>query len=184
MKIDSFRQKVLRQFELSMYVRPKIYLGKVPKGYPGTLKTVEYIIGLIKQGAKDFFVRQTAIDILFKNGVPPKDYLREIQTLFEWVKNNIRYTRDIHRVELLHTPRRMLQLRAGDCDDMTVLLAAMLKSIGHPVRLALVGFNPRKQKLLTHIYLEVYYKGRWISLDATVNRPMGWAPPADHKKIF
>lgn len=167
-----------------MYFQPKIFYQKIPKGYSGTLKTVGHITHLIKQGAKDFCVRQTAIDILFANGIPPKDYLGEIETLFEWVKNNIRYTRDIHRVELLHTPRRLLELRAGDCDDMTMLLAAMLKSIGHPVRLVLVGFNPKKKKQFTHIYLEAQYKGWWIPLDATVNRPMGWAPPAKNKQIF
>ena len=58
---------------------PRISLGQIPKGYAGTRKTVAYIIGLIKEGAKDFCVRQTAIDILFENGVPPKDYLGEIQ---------------------------------------------------------------------------------------------------------
>jgi transglutaminase-like putative cysteine protease len=164
--------------------QPRIYLGQIPKGYAGTKKTVGYIIGLIKEGAKDFDVRQTAIDILFQHAIRPKDYLGEIRALFEWVKNNVRYTRDIHRVELLHTARRMLELRAGDCDDMTILLAAMLKAIGHPVRLALVGFNPQRKALFTHIYLEAFCKGVWIPLDATMNKPLGWAPRADHKQYF
>jgi hypothetical protein len=166
------------------FTQPRIFIGRIPKGYAGTRKTVELIADLVREGAKDFCVRQTAIEILMRHGVRPKDYLGEIDTLFEWVKRNVRYTRDIHRVELLHTARRMLELRAGDCDDMTILLCAMLKSIGHPVRLALVGFNPRRKKLFTHIYLEVFHKGWWIPLDPTVKRPMGWAPPADHKQVF
>src|SRR4030095_6324043 len=124
-----------------MYVgatrEPRIYVGRIPKGYAGTRKTVEYVVRLIKDGAKDFCVRQTAIDILMRDGIPPKDYLGEIRSLFEWVKKNVRYTRDIYRVELLHSARRMLELRAGDCDDMTILLSSMLKSTGHPVRLVL-----------------------------------------------
>ena len=67
---------------------------------------------------------------------------------------------------------------------MTILLAAMLKAIGHPVRLVLVGFNPLRKAVFTHIYLEAFYKGRRIPLDATMNRPMGWAPPADHRQVF
>jgi len=164
--------------------KPRIYLGRIPKGYAGTKRTVDYIIQLIRDGAKDFCVRQTAIDILIFTGIRPKDYLGEIRTLFEWVKNKIRYTRDIHRVELLHSARRMLELQAGDCDDMTILLAAMIKSVGHPVRLVLVGFNPMKKKLFSHIYMEAFYKGLWIPLDATMNRPMGWAPPSDHKEVM
>jgi transglutaminase-like putative cysteine protease len=164
--------------------RPKVYLGHIPRGYAGTRTTVDYIIHLIKNGAKDFCVRQTAIDILVQSGVPAKDYFAEIKTLFEWVQSNIRYTRDIHRVELLHSARRMLQLRAGDCDDMTILLSAMLKAIGHPVRIVLVGFNPKRRMLFTHIYLEAFYKGWWIPLDATMQHAMGWSPPATNKRIF
>ena len=164
--------------------RPKVYLGHIPRGYAGTRTTVDYIIHLIKNGAKDFCVRQTAIDILVQSGVPAKDYFAEIKTLFEWVQSNIRYTRYIHRVELLHSARRMLQLRAGDCDDMTILLSAMLKAIGHPVRIVLVGFNPKRRMLFTHIYLEAFYKGRWIPLDPTMKHAMGWSPPATNKRIF
>ncbi len=98
--------------------------------------------------------------------------------LFDWVRRNIRYTRDIFQVELLHTARRMIELKAGDCDDMTILLGAMLMSTGHPVRLALVGFQPHKPHVYTHIYPEVNVGKRWIALDATMNRPIGWAPPA------
>jgi len=164
--------------------QPTIYMGHIPKGYAGTQTTVSYIIQLIKDGAKDFCVRQTAIDVLIENKVAPKNYFAEIRTLFEWVRQSIRYTRDIHRVELLHTARRMLDLRAGDCDDMTILLSAMLKSIGHPVRIVLVGFNPRRPMLFTHVYLEALCKGNWIPLDPTTNHAMGWSPPATTKRIF
>jgi transglutaminase-like putative cysteine protease len=166
------------------YREPRIYAGRIPRGYAGTRQTVSYIVQLIKEGAKDFCVRQRAIDILIGNGVRPKDYRGEIRTLFEWVKNNVRYTRDIHRVELLHSARRMLELRAGDCDDMTILLSTMLKAVGHPVRLVLVGFNPKRKRLFSHIYLEAFCRGSWIPLDPTMDRPMGWAPPADHKQMF
>lgn len=168
----------------SNFSQPRISVARIPKGYAGTRKTVGLIARLVREGAKDFCVRQSAIAILRHHGVRPKDYLGEIRALFEWVKRNVRYTRDIYRVELLHTARRMLELRAGDCDDMTILLCAMLKSIGRPVRLALVGFNPKRKDLFTHIYLEVFYQGRWIPLDPTVSRPMGWAPPLVRKQIF
>jgi transglutaminase-like putative cysteine protease len=106
-----------------------------------------------------------------------------VAALFHWVRNNIRYTRDIFRVELLHTARRMLELQAGDCDDMTILLGAMLLATGHPVRIALTGFNPTRPHVYSHIYPEVNVNGKWIALDATMDRPMGWAPPALWKRI-
>ncbi len=162
---------------------PRIRLRRVPKGVRGTLRTARMIAELIRGGSKDFCVRQAAIRVYRAYGVPPKDKLGEVWALFDWVRKNIRYTRDIFRVELLHSARRMLELRAGDCDDMTILLGAMLISTGHPVRLALVGFRPDKPHVYTHIYPEVFVRGRWIALDATVDRPMGSAPPALWKRV-
>lgn len=116
--------------------------------------------------------------------VRAKDYLGEIKALFEWVQHNIRYTRDPHRVELLHSARRMLELRAGDCDDMTILLGAMLQSIGHPVRIVVVGPNPKRPGLFTHVYPEVRFRGRWIAVDATAPHPMGWQPRSVVRKTI
>ena len=87
-------------------------------------------------------------------------------------------------MEVLHSAIRMLDLRAGDCDDMAILLGAMLEAIGHPVRLVLTGPDPLRQDLFTHIYLEVFHKGRWIPLDATMPYPMGWGPRTMVKKII
>lgn len=145
--------------------------------------TARIIARMIRDGAKDFYVRQRAIQIFRIYRVPAKDRFGEICSLFEWVRRNIRYTRDIFRVELLHTPRRMLELKAGDCDDMTILLGSMLLSTGHPVRLVLVGFRPHRPHLYSHIYPEVLVRGRWLALDATMPRPIGWAPPALWRRI-
>ena len=163
---------------------PRISLQRIPTGFPGTRKTLEHVQALIRQGVKDFYVRQKAIDILFEKGIRAKDYLGEIRALFEWVQQNVRYTKDPFRLEVLHSAKRILELRAGDCDDMTILLGAMLESIGHPTRLVIVGPTPLRPDLFSHIYLEVYHKGRWIPLDATMPFPMGWAPRTFVKKII
>jgi hypothetical protein len=164
-------------------VTPRITLIRVPSGSRGTLATAEIIGRMIRDGAKDFLVRQKAIQIFRIAGVRPKDRFGEIRSLFEWVRRNVRYTRDIFRVELLHTARRMLELRAGDCDDMTILLGAMLRSTGHPVRLILAGFRKRRPHSYSHIFLEANLGGHWIALDATMERPIGWAPPAVWKRV-
>jgi len=164
-------------------VKPRIRIVRVPKGRRGTIVSAGLIAKLIREGSRDFYVRQRAIEIFRKAGAPPKDRWAEVCALFHWVRNNVRYTRDIFRMELLHTPRRMLELRAGDCDDMTILLGAMLVSTGHPVRLALTGFRRKRPHSYSHIYPEVNVRGNWIALDATMGEPIGWAPPALWKQI-
>jgi transglutaminase-like putative cysteine protease len=167
----------------SRFVKPRIRIVRVPKGRRGTIVSAGLIAKLIREGSRDFYVRQRAIEIFREAGAPPKDRWAEVCALFHWVRNNVRYTRDIFRMELLHTPRRMLELRAGDCDDMTILLGAMLVSTGHPVRLALTGFRRKRPHSYSHIYPEVNVRGNWIALDATMGEPIGWAPPALWKQI-
>ena len=179
----------MESLAMSRYVpappsKPRITLRRIAKGYPGTLRTVAHMSALIRAGAKDFYVRQKAIDVLLEKDIRPKNYLGEIRALFEWVQQNVRYTKDPFQVEVLHSPRRMIELRAGDCDDMTILLSAMLRSIGHPVRIVLAGPDPLRPDLFTHVYLEVHHKGSWIPLDATMPYPMGWAPRVLVKRVL
>jgi Transglutaminase-like superfamily len=174
----------MRRYSAPPSTAPRIYLGRIPKGYAGTLRTAEHVKRLIREGTKDFYVRQRAIDILLARGVRPKNYLGEIEALFEWVQRHVRYTKDPFRVEVLHSPRRMLELRAGDCDDMTILLGSMLESIGHPVRLVLTGPDPLRPRLFSHVYLEVNHQGGWIPCDATMPHPLGWAPRALVKQVI
>jgi Transglutaminase-like superfamily len=165
------------------FVRPRIRVLRVPSGRRGTLATARIIAQMIRDGAKDFYVRQQAIQVFRLYGVPPRDRFGEVLALFDWVQRHVRYTRDIYRVELLHSARRMLELRAGDCDDMTILLGAMLMSTGHPVRLILAGFRRNRPHVYSHIYPEVNVRGRWIAIDASMPRPIGSAPPARWKRV-
>ena len=155
------------------------------QGYPGTLKTLDHIQALVRQGAKDFYVRQKAIDILLQSGVQPKDYLGEIKALFKWVQHNIRYTKDPYRVEVLHSARRMLALRAGDCDDMTILLAAMLEVDWTPYPADYYWPNALPaEPVQPYLFGGKSQRGRWISLDATMPFPVGWAPRAGVKQVI
>lgn len=164
-------------------VVPRIKVLRVPRGPRGTLVTARLMGDLVREGAKDFYVRQKAIEIFRCARVPAKDRLGEVTALFRWVQRNVRYTRDIFQVELLHTARRTLELRAGDCDDMAILLGALLVSTGHPVRLVLAGFRPSKPHLYSHVYLEALVGRSWLPLDPTMHYPAGWAPPSLWKRI-
>src|SRR6266542_4101457 len=93
------------------FVVPSIRIVRVPKGARGTIASAGLIANLIREGARDFYVRQKAIEIFREAGAAPKDRWAEACALFNWVSNNIRYTRDIFLTELLHTARRMLELR-------------------------------------------------------------------------
>lgn len=163
---------------------PRVDRRRIASGFDGAMTTVAHIGRLIRAGAGDFYVRQKAIDILLECGVPAKDYLGEIDALFRWVQRHVRYTKDPFRIEVLHSARRMLELKAGDCDDMTIVLGALIKSVGHPVRVVLTGPDPLRPDLFSHIYLEARHHDQWIPLDATMPYGMGWSPRTPVRQVM
>jgi transglutaminase-like putative cysteine protease len=97
------------------------------------------------------------------------DYAGECLALYYWVCQNIRYMRDPLEVEFVKEPERVLETRAGDCDDMATLLAAMVMACGNRCRFVLVGFQ--KGKGPSHVYLEVISpRGEIVVLDPVANR--------------
>lgn len=163
---------------------PRIDRRRIPSGLEGARTTAAHVGRLIRDGAGDFYVRQKAIDILMERGVPAKDDLGEIDALFRWVQRHVRYTKDPFRIEVLHSARRMLELKAGDCDDMTIVLGALIKSVGHPVRLVLTGPDSLRPDLFSHIYLEARHRDQWIPLDATMPYGMGWSPRTPVRQVL
>jgi transglutaminase-like putative cysteine protease len=108
--------------------------------------------------------------------LPNKAWASEVSRLFEYVKSRVRYTEDITEIETIQTPDATLALGYGDCDDMAVLLAALLESIGKPTRFVAIGFQPNRYE---HVFTQVRIGGKndWVTLDPTENQPMGWTPP-------
>jgi transglutaminase-like putative cysteine protease len=150
------------------------FLGSIPPGEPGTRATLRAMRTFVRTYKAHDQIRSTAIELT--RHLPPKDWLGQVRALFGFVRDHIRYTRDIDGIETLQTPPATLELEAGDCDDKATLLAALLGSIGHPSRFVAVGFSSPGN--YSHVYLETPVGTRWLALDATVSTAtVGWAPP-------
>lgn len=108
------------------------------------------------------------------HGLPQKDFHGEARRLFEYVRDRIRYVKDIDGVETLHPPEWVLKLGAGDCDDKSILLAALLLSIGHTPRFIAVAFEP---DVFSHVWVQDLLDGQWVDLEATESLPFGQHVP-------
>jgi transglutaminase-like putative cysteine protease len=117
-------------------------------------------------------IRETALKLT--RNLPQKDFAGELDALFSFVKNSVRYVRDINGVETIQTPLKTLEYAQGDCDDKATLLAALLESLGHPTRFYAVGFQKNN---ISHVLLECNLHGEWIALETTEPVPFGWTPP-------
>lgn len=111
-------------------------------------------------------------------GLRSKDYRGEACAALAYVKSTVRYVRDIRSAEVLHDPLTLMgfpghlagdfrpcpEARAGDCDDMAILLSALLESIGHQTRFRAVAYQ-REQ--FAHVWVQDRVGGAWLDLEAT-----------------
>ena len=124
---------------------------------------VKLIADLIEEGSQDPLIRETAIKIT--RHCKDKDKKCEVKAIYDWVKQNIRYIGDVTGRDSYHTARRILNLRAGDCDDFTILICSLLASIGYEVGVRIISESPLKD--FHHIYAICNIDGKWIPLDGT-----------------
>lgn len=148
------------------------FLGSLPPDAAGTNTTLKLMSSLVKQFKRDPMIRDTALSLVA--GLRPRDWTGEARRLYEYVRDNIRYTRDVSRVETLQTPPVTMDVEAGDCDDKSTLLAALLESVGHPTRFVATGY--REPQSYSHVYVETLLGTKWIPLDASTDKPFGWVP--------
>lgn len=151
---------------------PVATLQAIPPGREGVRATLKLMARLARDGSTTLPVRLAALQIV--QGLPQRDRPAEVSALHQFVRDHIRYVRDPVGVETLHAPEQVLALKQGDCDDKSILLASLLDAIGHPARYHAVGFRPG---VFQHVYVEARIGGRWVALETTEPRPMGWAPP-------
>jgi len=107
-----------------------------------------------------------------------KDYLSEVKAIRNFVRKNIRYVKDIRGIETIQTPEKTLEFRQGDCDDHSILISAMLESIGHVTRFKAIGLTPGMfQHVFTETLIGSKKNNKWISVETTENWPLGYQPP-------
>lgn len=162
------------------HLRKIVTLAALPEGVEGIKATLALMVKLARQGKQDFAVRDKALSIV--EGLRQKDWLGEVRAVQEFVRDHVRYVKDINGIETLATPVQTLQSMQGDCDDKSLLTAALLETLGHPSRFVAVGSEPSQ---FVHVLVETRIhvkkmngKGviQWIPVETTEPVPIGWYP--------
>lgn len=147
-------------------------LMSIPEGSQGTRETLKLMSKLVKHYKMSPVVREFALALT--NHVLQKDFKGEVIALHAFVRDQIRYVKDIKGVETVQSPVQTLRLGAGDCDDKSVLVASLLEALGHPTRFVAVGFSSSS---LSHVLVQTKLGSKWISVECTEPVNLGWFPP-------
>lgn len=107
-------------------------------------------------------VRKLALNILNYYGIPSMRYVDEALAVGDYVKKYVRYVRDPDGIEYLQDPIDLIDQivkgeAQGDCDDMSLLIATLLLSIGHTPCFRAVRYGTDYDHY-NHIYVVDYEK--------------------------
>lgn len=152
-----------------------------PLGVAGNYRTVEVMRGLARSRSTNPLVRELALAILQSRNVESQDYVNEALAIGQFIQQKVRYVRDINGVETVHDPLTMIdQIKRGtaqgDCDDMSLIIATLLLSIGHQPFFRIVKYQNGNSGGFQHIYVVVYEKNhddtrkKRVVLDAILKR--------------
>lgn len=166
---------------------------QLPDGIAGTRRTLDRMAAAVQgeigpeyRGYLHETIRAKALDLV--GGVPPRDWRGEIGRLFEFVRDRITYRQDPVDAERVQDPVATLEIGSGDCDDLVVLLAALLGSLGYWSRFVA---QTRDGLQFDHVYLETETPRGWLALDPTadghggvIRAAPGWRNPTGQEWIY
>lgn len=164
----------------------------IPGGLGGVRRTLRLMVNVSSTFKTDLHVRTLAVCLVggrivtLANGSQvryplcrPKDYLAELCCLHAFVRDHVRYVRDIEGVETLQTPVQTLNVLAGDCDDKAMLFCALAGAIGFPTRFAAIGV---RDEPFSHVMAQAQLDGLadFVNVETILTEPaveLGWFPP-------
>ena len=89
------------------------------------------------------------------------------KAIFYFVQKNFNYLNDPLAFEYYKTPQESLQSNSGDCDDSSILLSSLLKSIGFQTRFVFVPGHVYIQVKIPESISSYKTEDDWINLDGT-----------------
>jgi len=88
--------------------------------------------------------------------------LGKARAIYNWIKQNIHYTRDPGGLDIYTRPSVLIDLGRGDCDDSATLYATLAGIVGVPVKLKVIT---QDQRVWSHIY-PLALNSKWLPYDA------------------
>lgn len=161
----------------------KVKEVELSNGIDGNLETIQIMKEKARIRSGHPLIRKFALNILQEYRVPSHHFVQEALAIGDYIKKKVRYVRDPHGIEYLTDPIDLVKniqngTAQGDCDDMALLTASLLLSVGVQPFFRAVRYNS-SQGNYNHIYVVVYEKNPYgkkerIVLDCILkDKPIG-----------
>ncbi|PJF28486.1 MAG: hypothetical protein CUN53_00095 [Phototrophicales bacterium] len=142
-------------------------------------RTIERMAALVRVDSELPAIRGLA------NQLRGPDCTATVQRVFDWIRGNVHFVQDaelagavgLHQaVEVLIRPVDLVAMPAGrgDCDDFSMLGAAIFAALRYPVRFVTVAADAAAPDRFSHVYLLVWCAGRWVPFDSSHGQYVGW----------
>jgi transglutaminase-like putative cysteine protease len=169
----------LNNWNISRQVNHPVRIEFLGFGEEITPNTMNRMGSIINSSIRDYYVRRWAEKIIERTG---EDDLSRAEAIYYFLSTHTNYVKDPTGLELLKTPKvslnliEMGEIPGLDCDDLTILSMALLKSIGFRVGLRATGYKPDGK--YTHVYGMVLIKPyEWVPFDLVKNLGLGNEAP-------
>lgn len=150
-----------------------------------TDETIRVMHEVVKLAKTDATFRELAL-WLTRDGDRSRDwknYEAELENAFAKLRKVVTYRRDPHQVEWVQSPWQTLRIGAGDCDDMSVLIASVMGATGARYRFVTLRADPVRPNEWTHVFSEIYVPSSgWVAADLSVAEPLGFKPSGFPRK--
>ena len=156
-----------------------------------TVQTVELMCRYIRESADDDMLQRAAAWLHQSMGGGSDDPAMKAWAVFWFLKHFVRFVVDEapmfrlgepNQQDLLYSPAVLIRMQdpAGDCDDFTMLGAALLKCLSVPFNIVTIAASPDDPSRWSHVFLMALLPSGPLALDASHGSGPGWMVPASH----
>lgn len=152
-----------------------VWRTTIDNGETGTRTTLSRMVYLVREGITKPKVVELAHSIVMS--VPERDYLSMALRIRDWMRGCYHFIPDPVGVEMLRTPEYMVTMLertgaiTGDCDDASIMAAALGASVGIAGEFRAVSY--RSDCRIAHVYTVLSPRGQRVSVRVDVTRPPG-----------
>lgn len=140
-------------------------LGQARLKFKNFAEEAAFLRKMVTEYTGNAQLREITIRVVFPH-CRPKDEASQAIRIGKWVQDRTYYVHE--GTELFQTPLTTYRLRAGDCDDYSILIASMLGCIGIRSKLCILKINGRWAHIFPVAIVNDAGKLHRLTLDGTL----------------